>query len=308
MSRQRIAIIGAQGLVGEALSRGYNNVVLKITRNDVDLEETDLLKAILDRHKIDLAINCAATVGGIEINSTKPHYMLQKNIYSGLSVIRACIESNVSGLVQFISNCCYPIDAIQPYKETDLFKGKCIDSNLGYSAAKMAILQAGQAAEIEHGLRVFNIVPCSLYGYNDNYRKNQSHFIPSLIRRVHEAVKEELSSIEFYGTGKPYREIMFADELIGAINIIVEAGHTYNPINVGSGYEVNIRQTVNMICEYAGYKGKIDWDQEKPDGAKNKLLDSSEIKKLGWKPKHNVINTLQQTYNYYDKNWRLLRR
>lgn len=291
--------MGSRGLVGDAMARTKNNVVLALSREDCDVTDTSKLASILRREKIDVLINCAAKVGGIQLNRTEPYTMYQTNSQIGYSVLQASLQSGVTDLVQLCSNCAYPANAIQPYKEVDLLMGEPVKANKGYSAAKIACLHAGQAAEDQFGLRVYHPIPCSLFGLADNYDPNNSHFIPAVIRKIKEAVEQKLDTITFWGTGTPRREFLFADELSSAINIMLDKRYSYYPLNIGPGLDTPIRDIITIISAHAGYKGQILWDQTKPDGALKKLLDSSLLKSWGWLPSESFVDTLCKTYDFF---------
>jgi GDP-L-fucose synthase len=205
----------------------------------------------------------------------------------------------VTDLVQFCSNCVYPVNAVQPYKEVDLFMGEPVKANKGYAAAKIACVHAGQAAEDQYGLRVYHPIPCSLYGFSDNYDINNSHFIPAVIRKISEAVDQDVEAITFWGSGTPRREFLFADELASAINIMLEKQYSYHPLNIGPGVDTPIRDIISLVSDHAGFKGEVLWDENKPDGALRKLLDSSLLKSWGWLPSESFVDTLCKTYDFF---------
>jgi GDP-L-fucose synthase len=295
----RIAILGSHGLVGEAMTRTMDNVVLALSREVCDVTDTSKLISLLRREKIDVVMNCAAKVGGIQLNRMEPYTMYQANSQIGYSVLQACLQSDVTDLVQLCSSCAYPADAIQPYKESELLMGEPVKSNKGYAAAKIASLHAGQAAEDQFGLRVYHPIICSLFGLADNFNPNDSHFVPAVIRKIKEAVDQSLDTITFWGTGKPRREYLFADELSSAINMMLERRYSYLPLNIGPGVDVPISDIISTISCHAGFKGHILWDETKPDGALKKLLDSSLVKSWGWLPAEPLVDTLCKTYDYF---------
>jgi len=295
----RIAILGSSGLVGDALARKMNNVVLMLSRNECDVTDTSKLASFLYRERIDVVINCAAKVGGIQLNRTEPYTMYLENIQIGHSVLQASLEAEVTDLVQFCSNCAYPECAPQPYKEGSLLMGEPVNANKGYAAAKIGCFHAGQAAEQQFGLRVYHPIPCSLFGLADNYHPNNSHFISAVIRKISEAVDQRFGSITFWGTGTPRREFLFADELASAITLMLQNQYSFNPLNIGPGVDYPIRDIVSIICDHSGFRGQILWDETKPDGAHTKLLDSSLLKSWGWLPSESLVDTLCQTYDFF---------
>ena len=297
----RIAILGADGLVGEALSRNLKRELITIRRKDVDIRETKKLRNLLKKERIDMAINCAAYVGGIEMNRMKPYTMFKSNIEITQSVINACIEVEIGEMVLFGSNCMYPKNAKQPFREEDLFKGESVETNQGYAAAKIAGIQSSIAANKEYGINIYHPIPCSLYGYRDNYDLNKSHFVAAAIRKISNAASKGSKEIVFWGSGKPYREILFADEIAEAIEIIVKNKIVNRPINIGTGVDTPIKKVIESISKLTNYKGEIKWDITKPDGALHKLLDNQKIKELGWKTKYTLEEGLEKTLKYYNK-------
>ncbi len=297
----RVAVIGSRGLVGDALCRNLQEDIIEINRDNCNILDTKHLRDFLYREKIDVAINCAACVGGIHLNRKRPYTMFRLNLELNQSVLNACIRSDTNKLVQFCSNCAYPREAIQPYKEIDLFNGQSANTNQGYAAAKIAGLQAGIAAHSEYGIDVYHPIPCSLFGYRDNYNINNSHFVAAAIRKIHEAVKYRESSILFWGTGKPCREILFADELANAIKKILEANLANEPVNIATGIDTPIIKIIEIISTIAGYKGEIRWDKSKPDGALHKLLNNTKMKELNWEPQKNLEESLRKTFVHYQK-------
>ena len=299
---KRVAILGANGLVGDSLARNMSGISLKVTRDICDLNEPNQLSKLLEDNKIDTVINCAAVVGGIMMNRNNQYDMYSKNIGLTNNIIYECIKANIDDLVLFGSNCAYPSQAKKPYQELDFATGKPEQTNYGYGAAKISSMMAGQAAEIQYGIRIYHPIPCSLYGLNDNYRINESHFIPSLIRKVSEAIDRNENKITFWGTGKPRRELMYADDLSDAIECMIKNKLSFEPINIGTSKEYSINYVVDFLCKYAGFKGEIVWDKSKPDGAISKALNSTKIRSYGWEPRENFESSLRKTYDYYVLN------
>ena len=304
----RVAVLGINGLVGDAFCRKFPEKQLLLSRKDLDFTDVDQLSLILKSHNIDTVINCAAVVGGIELNRTVPYDIFSSNILLSESVLKSCISAGVSDLVQFCSNCSYPALVNQPYRESALFDGLPHNLNRGYAAAKIASVHSGQCAEAQGLIRVYHPIPCSLFGRNDNYSLSNSHFVAAAIRKIYEATQSHQSTVEFWGSGKPYREFMFADNLVSAVLILLEKQLSYNPINIGPGFDTPIKEIIDYISQYSGYNGRIAWDTSKPDGAMHKLLDSSIIKSHGWDINYPLQNSLLETYRFYSENISMLRR
>lgn len=304
----RVAILGSDGLVGDALARTLDQeIVLCLGRSDCDLNVTSKLARFLRSEKINLVINCAAVVGGIEVNRNSPYDLFSNNITLPLSVINACLQADIPQLVQFCSNCSYPAQAEQPYKESDFFLGPPVETNLGYASAKTAAVRAAQCVESQYGLKVYHPIPCSLFGLNDNFSLANSHFIPAVIRKISDASVNNSPSLTFWGSGKPLREFLFADAIASAIMTVINADYSYHPINIGSGSDTPIQDIISCLVDHSGYNGQIYWDTTKPDGALRKLLDSSLLNSLGWQPPSNFLDSLKYTYDFFLKNKASLR-
>ena len=304
----RVAVLGVHGLVGEAFSRNLPEKQLLLSREDLDFTDIHQLSSVLKSHDIDTVINCAAVVGGIYLNRTAPYDMFSSNILLSESILKSCIAAGVSDLVQFCSNCSYPVIASQPYKESALFEGPSHKLNRGYASAKIAAVHSGQCAEDQGLIRVYHPIPCSLFGRNDNYSLNNSHFVAAAIRKIYEATQASQSTVEFWGSGKPFREFMFADNLVSAVLLLLENKLSYDPINIGPGVDTPIKEIINYIAQYSGFQGRVVWDDSKPDGAMHKLLDSSVIKSHGWDIIFPLSQSLSDTYVHYIGNLSALRR
>lgn len=304
----RVAVLGVDGLLGDAFRRNFKESQLLLSRKDIDFLDFNGLSNLLKSNHIDTVINCAAVVGGIELNRKKPYDMFSLNISLSESILKSCISSDVSDLVQFCSNCSYPTLASQPYKESALFEGLAHKFNQGYAAAKIASVHSGQCAEDQGLIRVYHPIPCSLFGLNDNYSESNSHFVAAAIRKIFEANQSSQAFVEFWGSGKPYREFMFADNIPSAIKHILACKSSYNPINIGTGKDTSIKDVIEHLISFSNFNGNVRWDTSKPDGAMHKLLDSSKITSLGWEPKHNLFESLSRTYEFYCKHYDNLRK
>ena len=304
----RVAILGVNGLLGDAFRRKFQNPQLLLSRQNIDFVDSEGLSRILKSHQIDTVINCAAVVGGIELNRTKPYDMFSSNISLSESVLKACINSGVSDLVQFCSNCSYPAISNQPYKESTLFDGPSHKLNKGYASAKIASVHSGQCAEDQGLIRVYHPIPCSLFGLNDNYSLANSHFVAAAIRKIYEAKLLNKTNVEFWGTGKPYREFLCADNVPSAIKLLLENKYSYDPINIGTGRDTPIKDVINFLISHSKFKGEVKWDSSKPDGAMHKLLDSALITAMGWKHEYDLFDSLSMTYDFYSHNNNSLRK
>jgi GDP-L-fucose synthase len=303
----RVAILGSKGLVGDAFTRLFPQVEVSLSRADVDICNQNALSCILKSNQIDIVINCGAKVGGINLNKNNPFRMFSDNIQISQSVLHACIKAGVVDLVQFCSNCSYPTSARQPYVETSLLNGPPHNLNKGYAAAKIAAVQAGQCAENEGLIRVYHPIPCSLFGFNDNYSLNNSHFVAAVVRKIYTANINKSQSVEFWGSGKPCREFMFVDNLPSAVHMLLKNQLSYSPVNIGTSIDTPIKNIIEHIVSYSHFNGDVIWDISRPDGAMHKLLDSSRIAALGWSPTYDLYDSLSATYTFFSDNQKNLR-
>ena len=298
--QQKIYVAGHRGMVGSALTRalakaGCTNL-LTATSAELDLRNQKATAAFVSGNKPDVIIIAAAKVGGILANSTYPADFLYDNLMIATNLIQAAYE-NKTGRVLFLgSSCIYPKFAEQPIREDSLLSGALEPTNEAYAIAKIAGLKLCEYYRRQHGCLFHSVMPCNLYGIGDNYHSENSHVIPGLIRRFHEAKKEDAESVTIWGTGTPLREFLFADDLAEACLHLLSHQDPPSLVNVGAGSDVTIRRLAELVAATVGYQGRIVNDPVKPDGTPRKLMDSSLIHSLGWKATTSLEEGLALAY------------
>ena len=301
---KKIWVSGHTGMVGSALlkklvSTKYN--VLTIERKKLDLRIQSDVEYWIYKNSPDIIFHVAAKVGGILENSNKPADFISENLQIQNNVINAAFKFGVKRLIFLGSACIYPISN-KPIKENDLLLGELEQTNRSYSIAKIAGIEMCRAFSQQFGVNYTSVQPNNLYGPNDNFTDDSAHVISSLFRKLDFAKKKNHQNCTIWGTGKPKREFLFVDDLVDALIIISEYYDSIEPINVGSGEEIKIKDLAYLIKEIVKYNGKLIFDKSYPDGVMRKFLDSSKITRLGWKARINLEQGLKRTYNWYKKN------
>ncbi len=304
----RVFVAGHRGMVGSAIVRalknaGYANIITR-TREELDLTNQTQVRAFFQSERIDEVYMAAAKVGGILANSTYPVEFIYENMMVELNTIHEAWHSGVKRLLFLGSSCIYPRSAPQPIPETALLTGPLEPTNEPYAIAKIAGIKLCQSYNREYDADYRSIMPTNLYGPGDNYDPVNSHVIPGLIRRFHEAKMSRASSVEIWGTGKPRREFMFVDDLATACILTMElpkadyltAVEPSSHINAGTGDDITIRELADLIGDVVGFQGSVNYDQTKPDGMPRKLLDVTRIRSLGWQPHVSLRDGLQRSY------------
>jgi len=315
MPKLRIFVAGHNGMVGSALIRllKHKNVEIVIKdKKELNLLNQNDVKKFLINKKIDQIYLAAAKVGGIYANNTYPAEFIYENLTIQTNVIHGAFLSGIKKLLFLGSSCIYPKNANYPMNERELLSGKLEKTNEPYAIAKIAGIKMCESYNRQfgksHGIDFRSIMPTNLYGPGDNYHPENSHVVPGLIYRFHEAKIKNLSSIKIWGTGKPKREFLYVDDMARASFFIMNLNKkTYykntslicSHINVGSNEEITIKKLSDIIKNIVGFKGKIEFDNDKPDGIPRKLLDSSLINNLGFKAKIDLKNGLEKTYSKY---------
>jgi len=302
----KIFVTGHKGLVGSAVVReltrqGYNNI-LTINRYRCDLTNFNMVYDTWYLENIDYVINCAGLVGGIYVNSIRNAEFLYENLMIQANVIEASHMFKTKKLIQLGSSCIYPRDCPQPIKEEYLMTSSLEETNMGYALAKIMGLTMCRLYREQYGSNFISCMPTNLYGINDNFNLETSHVIPSIICKLHNAKTEQLSSVEFWGTGTPRREFLFVDDLAEAIIFLMNNYDGDEHLNVGTGEDMTIRETIGVISDIIGYKGKITFNISKPDGTPRKLLDVTKLHNLGWKHKTAFEDGIRATYKWFIKN------
>ena len=282
----RIYIAGHRGMVGSALRRkleaeGYVNFVFR-TSQELDLRDTVAVKEFFAVEKPDYVFLAAAKVGGIHANNIYRAEFIYDNLMIQSNVIHQSYVHGVKKLLFLGSSCIYPKLAPQPLKEEYLLTGLLESTNEPYAIAKIAGIKMCDAYRHQYGCNFISVMPTNLYGPNDNYDLNNSHVLPALLRKMHEAKIHNQPAVEVWGSGTPKREFLHADDLAAACYFLMENYSEPGLVNIGTGKDVSIRELAELIQRIVGYKGKIQWDASKPDGTPRKLLDVSKLNALGW--------------------------
>lgn len=303
----KIFIAGARGMAGSAIKRhlfdqGYTKIVVP-TSSELDCTNQAATFDFLRREKPDCVIIAAARVGGIHANSTYPAQFLYDNISIGSNLIHGSYLSGVKRLLFLGSSCIYPRQAPQPIPEESLLTSALEKTNEAYALAKIACLKMCAHYRAQYGVAFHSIMPTNLYGQGDNYHPENSHVLPGLIRRFHEAKLHNSSSVTVWGTGTPKRELMNVDDLASAILFLLKQPIELLPdwINAGSGEEHTIAELAEWVKEAVGFQGNIVFDTQKPDGTPRKILDSSKLRTMGWTPKISLSEGLKSTYEHFLK-------
>jgi GDP-L-fucose synthase len=309
---KRIYIAGHRGLVGSAIvralrKRDYNNI---ITRTHAELELTDqaAVRSFFKEQQIDEVYLAAARVGGIHANNTYPAEFIYDNLMVQSNVVHEAWRAGVRKLLFLGSSCIYPRLAEQPIREEYLMNGALEPTNEPYAIAKIAGIKMCESYNRQYGTDFRSVMPTNLYGPGDNYHPENSHVIPGLIRRFHEAKSNNADKVVIWGTGTPRREFLHVDDMADACLHVMELDHTtyerhttsmLSHINVGTGEDVTIREVAEIIREVVGFRGEIEYDTSKPDGTPRKLMNTSKLTSLGWKPGMRLKEGIKDTYESF---------
>ena len=316
LKKKKIFVAGHNGMVGSSILRyfknlGLNKIIIQ-SRKKLDLTNWQKVNKFLKKTKPDIVINCAGKVGGILANFTYPKEFLFENIYIQLNLIDTCFKNNVKTYINLGSSCIYPKKSKQPIKEDYLLSGKLESTNEAYAIAKIVGLKSCEFYNRQFKTNYFTLMPCNMYGPNDNFDIRSSHFIPGLIKKFYIADRKNMKNIEVWGSGKAKREIMYVDDLASAIffilnkiegkdkkvlNVLKKNSH----INIGVNKEYTIKQFANMIGKLFNKKINLKFNKSYPDGTPRKLLDSSIIYSMGWRPTISIEKGLRETLEWYKK-------
>lgn len=299
ISGKKIWVAGHRGMVGSAVCRQLQKEdcnLIKAGRNEVDLINQKEVNDWMNTVKPDVIVLAAAKVGGIEANNNFPVDFLYENLMIEANIIHAAHQNKVERMLFLGSSCIYPRLAEQPIKEDSLLTGALEPTNEWYAIAKITGIKLIQAYRKQYGYDWISAMPTNLYGPGDNYDLNSSHVLPALLRKFHEAKVSEASEVTVWGSGTPLREFMHCDDLASALLFLLKDYSDYEHINVGSGVEVSILELAELIAKVVGYNAKIIWDKSKPDGTPRKLMDTSNLHKLGWKNNRSLFDGINQTY------------
>ncbi|CAL5328330.1 unnamed protein product [Camellia sinensis] len=302
----KIFVAGHRGLVGSAIVNklrqlGYTNLLLR-SHSDLDLTRQSAVEAFFAAENPQFVILAAAKVGGIHANNTYPADFIAINLQIQTNVIDSAYRHGVKKLVFLGSSCIYPKFAPQPIPEDALLTGPLEPTNEWYAVAKIAGIKMCQAYRIQYNWDAISAMPTNLYGPNDNFHPENSHVLPALMRRFHEAKVSGAIEVVVWGTGSPLREFLHVDDLADAVVFLMEKYSGLGHVNVGSGKEVTIKELAELVKEVVGFEGELVWDTSKPDGTPRKLMDSSKLSGLGWVPKISLRDGLVDTYKWYLEN------
>ncbi|WP_413827274.1 GDP-L-fucose synthase family protein [Methanobrevibacter sp. UBA313] len=303
---EKIYVTGHNGMVGSAIVRvlkrkGYTNIITK-TSKELDLRNQNKTNEFIKKEKPNTIIIASAKVGGINANMNNLTGFLMDNLQIETNIISSAYKNNVENLMFLGSSCIYPREAQQPLKEDYLLTGPLEPTNEGYAIAKIAGLKACEYLNKEHDLNYISVMPCNLYGENDNFDPESSHVIAGIMQRMHLAKEENKSFIKIWGSGKPLREFLYVDDMAEATVFVLENYKGSDFINIGSFSEITIKELAETIQKVIGYEGELMFDTSKPDGMFRKKLDTTKINELGWQPKFSLENGLKKTYEWYLKN------
>ncbi|MFJ3080968.1 GDP-L-fucose synthase family protein [Streptomyces halstedii] len=298
----RIFVAGHRGLVGSALTRRLTedgHEVVTRGRDDLDLRDAAATGAFLRDVRPDAVVLAAAKVGGIMANSTFPVQFLEDNLRIQLSVIAGAHAAGTRRLLFLGSSCIYPKHAPQPIREDSLLTGPLEPTNEAYALAKIAGIAQTQAYRRQYGASFISAMPTNLYGPGDNFDLETSHVLPALIRRFHEAARDRAPEVTLWGSGSPRREFLHVDDLARACVLLLEAYDDAEPVNIGCGEDLTIRELAETVREVTGYQGRIAWDTSKPDGTPRKLLDVTRLTALGFRPRIPLRDGVARTYAWW---------
>jgi len=299
----KLFIAGHNGMVGGALVRRFGRepgvTLLLRTRRELDLTSQAAVAAFFAAEKPDVALIAAAKVGGIHANNTYPAEFLYENLAIAANTIHGAYLTGVKRLLFLGSSCIYPKLAPQPMPESCLLTGPLEPTNEAYAIAKITGLKLCEYYRKQHGVLYHSAMPTNLYGPGDNYHLKNSHVLPALIRKFHEAKEAGRAEVVAWGTGAPKREFLHVDELADACAFLLKLSNPPDLINVGTGTDVTIRELTEVVAQVIGFKGRITWDATKPDGTPRKLMDVSRLTALGWKAKIGLREGVEKTYASY---------
>lgn len=302
----KIYVAGHRGMVGSAIcreleKRGYSNVVTR-TSQELDLRNQRDVNSFFEAERPEYVFVAAAKVGGILANSQYKGDFIYDNLMMEANVIKAAHDYKVTKLMLLGSSCIYPKFAEQPIKESSLLTGPLESTNDAYAVAKIAGIKMCQSFHEQYGDNFISVMPCNLYGYGDNYHPQNSHVLPSLIRKFHVAKQIEMEEVVIWGSGTPRREFLFADDLADACVFLMRKYNSPEIINVGSGTDLPIKELAYLIASVIGYEGKIKNDLSKPDGTPRKVMDVSKIHLMGWRHRTELKDGIELAYQDFLKH------
>ncbi|MFD1164295.1 GDP-L-fucose synthase family protein [Sphingobacterium daejeonense] len=303
----KIYVAGHRGMVGSAIYRrlkelGYENIITR-TSKELDLRDQQAVKEFFENEKPEYVFLAAAKVGGIMANNIYRADFLYENLAIQNNVIHFSHENDVKKLMFLGSSCIYPKMAPQPLKEDYLLTGTLEPTNEPYAIAKIAGIKMVESYRLQYQDNYISVMPTNLYGINDNYHPENSHVLPALIRKFHEAKLNNSPTVSIWGSGTPLREFMYADDLADACVFLMENYDDLQFVNIGVGEDVSIRDLAQLIKEVVGFEGQLEFDSSKPDGTPRKLMDVSKLNSLGWKAKTDLKDGIRLAYQDFLQNY-----
>ena len=299
----KIYVAGHRGLVGSAIARnidaGENHTWVGANRQELDLFDRKKVFEYVKKEQPDAVVIAAARVGGINANNTYPVEFLTENLQIEMSLLDACHAADISKVLFLGSSCIYPRLATQPIKEEYLLTGELEPTNEAYALSKIAGIKLVQGYRREYGRHWISAMPTNLYGIGDNFHPENSHVLPAMLRRLHEAKISGAKTVTMWGSGTPRREFLHVDDLATACLFLLDAYDGDIPINVGCGTDVTIKELAETVARVTDFQGNIEWDTSKPDGTPQKLLDTSRINQLGWSPTISLEDGIRHTYEWF---------